>query len=245
MSEVADDFVANVGSLVGLGFTGGPFSKRRKQLSAGSAAAGWVCGLEHAREGRVDGAWRHSAIAAPVMAGSRYRGRPVYFGDVIVSEHSSAASLDDLGGLDLAVNETGSLSGCQMLIDACGSLGRFATTVDSGSHVESIRMVREGAADVACIDSTLLDMARARAILDLSGVRVLLSLGPYPAPPIVASEQIAGEVRRRLEALHTSEEGRRLLSAWGVERFVAVADDDYRGLAARVGGSAPERHTQR
>src|SRR3989442_1677872 len=45
------------------------------------------------------------AIAAPVPRGSRYRGRPVYFSDVIVRADSRYRSFSDLRGATFAYNE--------------------------------------------------------------------------------------------------------------------------------------------
>jgi phosphonate transport system substrate-binding protein len=44
-------------------------------------------------------------VAAPVLRGGRYGGRPIYFSDVIVPRESPARSFDDLRGRSWAYNE--------------------------------------------------------------------------------------------------------------------------------------------
>lgn len=230
MSSVADEFVDELGEAIGLTFLGGSFADRRRALDDASVAAVWLCGLEHAR--RMDaGGWPYVAVAAPVMAEARYARRAVYFGDVLVADSSDMDSLDDLEGRHLVINEADSLSGRWMLSAAMGSLDGFASVAESGSHLESLSMLQRGEADVACIDSTVREMARHRHADDFGGLRRIASLGPYPAPPLVASPTIATRVRRSLTSLHENTAGKNLLRAWGVERFLAVDDEPYRRLA--------------
>jgi phosphonate transport system substrate-binding protein len=41
-------------------------------------------------------------LAAPVLAGDRYRGRPVYYSDVIVRQNSPITCLEELRGCSWA-----------------------------------------------------------------------------------------------------------------------------------------------
>ena len=95
---------------------------------------------------------------------------------------------------------------------------------------ERIRMVADRRADVACIDSTLLDMLRARRSATIDSVRVIENVGPYPAPPVVAAPAVAAAVRAKLLGLAAELSGRALLEAWGVRRFAPVTATDYLGL---------------
>src|ERR1041385_175621 len=52
-----------------------------------------------------------TAIAAPVLQGERYQGKPIYFSDVIVRSDSPIHSLADLRGHSWAYNEESSQSG--------------------------------------------------------------------------------------------------------------------------------------
>ena len=232
MAEAADPLVAAVAARLGMGWVGGTWHDRLTRLRNGSIDAGWICGLLYAELHRRD-ELDLVPVAAPVMAAPRYGDRPIYFGDLIVHVDSDIATIDDVGGRRLAFNEPSSLSGYRMLLDRFDSLNTFSETVASGSHGASMRMVIEGAADVACIDSTLLDMLAVRDPAALEPVRVVAGLGPYPAPPIVALVRVAGELQERLTAMHNAPGGRSLLASWGVHRFATVESDDYATLAAQ------------
>lgn len=79
-------------------------------VAAGEIAIGWICGYPYAR--LVDVARAPiELLIAPVMAGARYEGRPVYFSDVVVRGDSSFRRFADLRGASWAYNEPGSQSG--------------------------------------------------------------------------------------------------------------------------------------
>jgi len=94
--------------------------------------------------------------------------------------------------------------------------------------------VLDGTVDAAAIDSTVLDAAlRARPALRAQ-LRVIDSIGPYPAPPLALRRGLNPEARavlvRTLLDLHTGPHGRTLLRQAGFARFAAVEDHTYRPL---------------
>ena len=81
-----------------------------EQFEQGEADLGVICGLPYvwlaARQpGPVE------PLAAPVLAGDRYAGRPVYYSDVIVRRDSPVRRLEELRGCSWAYNEPASHSG--------------------------------------------------------------------------------------------------------------------------------------
>src|SRR5438128_449329 len=67
---------------------GVPWQERERLLDGGNIHAGWICGLPYVRKAdcRRPGI---ELLAAPVMAGARYAGRPVYFSDIVVHRDSA------------------------------------------------------------------------------------------------------------------------------------------------------------
>ena len=172
-------------------FVDGTWVERRQALDGGDAQIGWLCGLLHT-ELKAGTRWPLSAVAAPRSTRNAARGDPVYFGDVVVAEDSPYRSLVDLEGAVFAYNEEASLSGYRMMIDALHAGGtdltHFGRAMRSGSHMASMDLVRAGDADCAIIDSTLIDD------LEPVGLVVVESIGPYPAPPLVAHADHAPSV---------------------------------------------------
>jgi ABC-type phosphate/phosphonate transport system substrate-binding protein len=93
---------------------------------------------------RVVGAFAHTT---PQAVGATYR-------SVVVARR--AAPIESFRGASAAVNGTDSLSGWVSLVCAVEGVGtRWTGTVHhTGAHVESLRLLRDGGADIASIDST-------------------------------------------------------------------------------------------
>ncbi len=86
-------------------------------------------------------------IAAPILTGDRYRGRPIYFSDVIVHHSSPASTFLDLRGASWAYNEPLSQSGYGItsyhLVSIGETDGFFGEVIEAGFHETSIQMVRD------------------------------------------------------------------------------------------------------
>ncbi len=214
MADNAESFAAEVAAALGRllrvpveFITDRPWPERERALQAGEVQVGWLCGLPYVQEA-VRGQPRYELLAAPVMQGERYGGRPVYFSDLIVRRDHPARSLADLLGATVAINEPNSHSGHGVLRHALAAArlphGFFGEVVESGAHQRSLALIESGAIDAAAIDSTVLDTelryepGRARAL------RSIATFGPSPIPPWVASTRLPAATRAALrEALLT------------------------------------------
>jgi len=174
-------------------------------------------------------------IAAPVLAGDRYRGRPIYFSDVIVHADSPFHRFLDLRGRSWAYNEPLSQSGYGItryhLLRLGETHGFFGDVIEAGFHEESIRMVAEREVDASAIDSQVLGVAM-RDDPSLAGrLRIIDALGPSTIQPVAVSKRLPAEARRRIQgillAMHEDAGMRERLAAGLVERFVAVGPQDY------------------
>ncbi len=202
-------------------------------IAAGRIDIGWICGRPYV-ELLAAGA-PLALLAAPVMAGARYGGRPIYFSDVVVRRDRPFQRFADLRGASWAYNEPGSQSGYHVTrfhLARLGETGRyFGRTVGSGGHARSLQMVLAGEVDASAIDSTVLEWELARAPELGARIRVIETLGPSPIPPLVVSGErgftVRDLARAALLALPSTAEGRALLALGGLERFAAVTDSDY------------------
>jgi len=93
------------------------------QFERGDADLGVICGLPY-----VWLAARHPVpvepLAAPVLVGERYAGRPVYYSDVIVHRDSSITHLEDLHDRSWAYSAPASHSGHTVTLGAAGRARR-------------------------------------------------------------------------------------------------------------------------
>jgi phosphonate transport system substrate-binding protein len=223
------------------------------QFEAGEADLGVICGLPYVRlaDRRPPPV---EPLAAPVLAGGRYGGRPVYYSDVIVRRASPITSLEELRGCSWAYNEPMSHSGHTVTLYSLVRMGArpgfFARVVEAGYHQRAIRLVDAGAVDAAAIDSQVLAI-ELRDHPDLAGLRVVGSFGPSTIQPVVAARRLPGrlkdQVRELLVALDDDPTARPALDHGLIDRFTPVDDavyDDIRAMLAIIGDAGWTSLTQ-
>ena len=201
----------------------------------------FVCSLPYVMFER-EGVTPATPIAAPVLEGERYGGRPVYFSDVIVHVGSDASRFEDLRGRSWCYNEPLSQSGYGItrhhLLSIGETAGFFSEVVEAGFHETSIRLVAEGKIDASAIDSQVLAVEMRDHPEVTDQLKVIDSLGPSTIQPVAVSRRLDEEFRRQIqEALlgfHLTAEGRRANSLGLIERWVAVGPSDYDDIRRMV-----------
>jgi phosphonate transport system substrate-binding protein len=198
------------------------------------ADVGFVCGLAYIElcgPGRLP----LTAVAAPVLAGPRYQGRPIYFSDVIVHRDSPFRCFADLQGASWCFNEPLSQSGYGVtryrLVQLGWPGGFFGRVVEAGFHQRSIDLVRSGAVDASAVDCHVL----ALALRDAPGLgrelRIIDSLGPSTIQPVVVGawlpEGLRDGIRQALVEMADDAQARPWLDQGLLARFVAVDDSAY------------------
>jgi phosphonate transport system substrate-binding protein len=174
-------------------------------------------------------------IAAPVLEGERYAGKPIYFSDVIVHRDSPFRSFLDLRGRSWAYNEPLSQSGYGIvryhLVRIGETRGFFGEVVEAGFHETSMRMVASGEVDGSAIDSQVLAVALRDDPGLAAALRVVDALGPSTIQPVAVSRRVPAELRAGilgvLTTMHEDPSLRERLAVGLVDRFVPVTASAY------------------
>jgi phosphonate transport system substrate-binding protein len=203
-----------------------------KQISQADVA--FLCGLPYIQSTASSQA-AVELLAAPVLRGPRYGGRPVYFSDVIVPRDSRFHSFADLRGATWAYNEPNSHSGHGVVRYHLARLGQtrgyFGRVIQTGWHERSIRLVAARKVDASAIDSQVLAVALREHPHLARRLRVIEVLGPSTIQPVVAARRLPDWLKAELRALllriHHHPAARLQLAHGFVERFVRVSDRDY------------------
>jgi phosphonate transport system substrate-binding protein len=214
------------------------------QFERGEADLGVICGLPYVwladRQPRPV-----EPLAAPVLAGGRSGGRPVYYSDVIVARDSPISCLEELRGCSWAFNEPASHSGHTATLHSLVRMGArpgfLARVVEAGFHQQAIRLVHAGAVDAAAIDSQVLAVELRDHPGLAAGLRVVASFGPSTIQPVVAASRLPGrlkdQVRGLLVTLGEDPTARPVLDYGLIDRFTPVSDasyDDIRAMLATI-----------
>jgi phosphonate transport system substrate-binding protein len=179
-------------------------------------------------------------LAMPQLADPRYAGRPGYFSELVVRTDARHLSLHDLHDASCAFNEEISFSG--RFLPAAGFVQRgwarlpFAHLVRVGSHQRALELVVQGHVDAAPVDSWVLDLYRRAHPAAAARLRVLERFGPAPPPPVfgLGLGRAHAPLVSKLLQLSDTAQGRALLDAAGIERFVDADDRDYDPLREAI-----------
>jgi phosphonate transport system substrate-binding protein len=204
------------------------------QFGNGEIDAGFICSLPYVQLMRQVPA-PVELLAAPVLRGDRYAGRPIYFSDVIVRQDSPVRTFADLRGRSWAYNDTESHSGYNLtrhhVVKIGETHGYFARVVEAGYHQQAIRMVAAGEVDAAAIDSQVLAIELRDHSHLAEELRVIMALGPSTIQPVVAARRLPVDVKAALRSillrLGDDRAARSELGRGFIDRFVPVTDEDY------------------
>lgn len=194
----------------------------------------FVCSLPYIHFER-EGVSPAVPVAAPVLQGERYEGRPIYYSDVIVSSTNEAEDFSDLRGRSWAYNEPLSQSGYGItryqLVTMGETDGFFGEVIEAGFHETAIRMVAAGEVDAAAIDSQVLAVEMRDNPELADALRVIDALGPSTIQPIAVSKRFDARFRRDVAAilteLHNVARFGEILNHGVVDRFVEVGPGSY------------------
>jgi phosphonate transport system substrate-binding protein len=224
------------------------------QFESGEADLGVICGLPYV--------WLADRqpppvepLAAPILRGDRYGGRPVYYSDVIVRSDSPITRIEELRGCSWAYNEPASHSGHTVTLYSLVRMGArpgfFSRVVEADFHQRAIRLVHTGAVDAAAIDSQVLAIELRDHPQLVDWLQVIGAFGPSTIQPVVAAsrlpDQLKDEVRELLVELGDDPSARPTLDHGFIDRFTPVDDaayDDIRAMLATIQDAGWPRLTQ-
>ncbi len=155
---------------------------------------------------------------------------------VIVPAKGDAETLADLRGMVMAFTDPESNTGC--LVPTATFMNRgdnpktfFKKVVFTGSHDRSILAVALSVVDAAAIDALVWESKLLEDPLLAEKVRIIWRSEVFGPPPIVvpagADAALAKSLQEALLALDKDDEGRDILSAIGIRRFVRPRPECY------------------
>jgi phosphonate transport system substrate-binding protein len=214
------------------------------QFEAGEADLGVICGLPYV--------WLTARrppplepLAAPVLSGPRYGGRPVYYSDVIVRRDSPITCLEELEGRSWAYNEPASHSGHTVTLYSLVRMGArpgfLGKVVEAGFHQRALRLVAAGSVDATAIDSQVLAIELRDHPRLADRLRLVGAFGPSTIQPVVVASRLSArlkdQVRELLVGLGDDPTAQAALDYGFIRRFAPVDDaayDDIRGMQATI-----------
>lgn len=163
---------------------------------------GQTCGLPF-----VSGRCGEAVLVGRPTYGVEGTGRGTY-SSAIVARRDQPAGLEHFLGKRVAINDWGSQSGCNALIDTFADLGIpegtriFSDCIVTGSHRASANLVASGEADIAAIDAVSWELHRLFEPALHSDLRVIRWTREMPSVPFITASALAGQVEELRNAIN-------------------------------------------
>lgn len=195
---------------------------------------GWVCSAPYVRHQSVQ-----RLLAIPV-----WQGEPLYQSYLIVPKRDIATrSMADLRGKTFAYSDPDSNSGYYVPQGDIVRLGAdpktfFSKTLFTYSHRKSVEAVAAALVDGARVDGYIYDQLKKFYPGLIEQTRLVDKSEKFGFPPMVARATLPEAefklLRDTLLNMTNDEEGRALLSAMGLDKFIAGDDHLFDGVAALI-----------
>lgn len=205
-----------------------------EMLEQGSLDAGWVCGAPYVRHKSSQ-----RLLAVPV-----WHGEPFYRSYLIVPKRDAGTrSMADLRGKIFAYSDPDSNSGHLVPEGDIVRLGAdpktfFKKTIYTYAHSKSVEAVADGLVDGARVDGYVYEQL-GKFYPDLvARTRVVDKSDKYGFPPMVTRANLPEADFKKLQNtllnMQNDAEGRVLLAAMGIDKFIAGNDKLFDGIVALI-----------
>lgn len=170
-------------------------------------------------------------LVAPVVDG-----KTSYQSYIIVHQDSNIAAIEDLAGKSFAFVDPKSNTGRQYPLYLMARQGWdpdhfFSRYFFSYSHNKSVEMVAKKKADAAAVDSAVYAYMLAEDSPYAKQIRIIHRSPEFGIPPVVVPPGLPvflkNKIKEILLAMHLDPEGKNILSAMRIDRFVEVPDSNY------------------
>ncbi len=195
---------------------------------------GWVCSSPYVRHKSLQ-----RLLAVPV-----WQGEPLYQSYLIVPKRDiSTRSMADLRGKIFAYSDPDSNSGYYVPQSDILHLGAdpktfFSKTLFTYSHRKSVEAVADGLVDGARVDGYIYDQLKKFYPEMIEKTRLVDKSDKYGFPPMVTRANLPEAdfklLRDTLLNMHNDAEGRALLAAMGLDKFITGDDHLFDGVAALI-----------
>lgn len=194
-----------------------------------------TCGypLTHALAGKV------RLVGTPHYDSPGCRG-PAYCSQLVVRRDSRYRKLEDLRGRRAAFNGPDSQSGMNTFRHAVARLGTgrvfFSEVIESGGHLNSMKAVAGGEADIAAIDTVSWGLA-CQELPELAGLlRTIGETAAAPGLPLITSlrfsDQDVAVIAETVARVFTSSETEKSRQRLGIVGFSRLSGSDYDEILA-------------
>jgi phosphonate transport system substrate-binding protein len=201
----------------------------RRSMAGGDIDVAFVCTGTYVHA--------HSTGTIKLLVQPQFEQGLTYRSLLIVPAQSAAGDLEDLHGAVMAFTDPESNTGrlvptVEMVRRGLDPQAHFKRIVYTGSHDLSIQAVGLRLVEAAAVDSLIYESVKSKDPTVAGEVKVIWESEAFGPPPVVVRRgldaRLEASLRTAFLGLDEDPEGRDILSAIGIQRFVPAREEDYR-----------------
>lgn len=202
-------------------------------LEEGLVDVAFICSAPYVMDNEKFGA---ELLAAPLV-----KGKPFYQSNIIVHQDSQIKTVDELQGKTFVFvdpkSNTGRLYPAYFLAKKHETPESFFSSfIYSYSHNKSVEMVAKKKVDGAAVDSIVYDFMLATNSPYAKETKVIHRSPQFGIPPVVVPPDLSpfqkSAIREVFLNMHIDPDGKRILDAMKIEKFIDVPDSNYDSIRA-------------
>ncbi len=207
------------------------YDEMDRMLEKGTVDIAFICSAPYVKNRREFGV---ELLVAPEVNGSTF-----YKSYIIVHKDSPFRRFEDLKGQTFAFTDPKSNSGRLYPVYRLARMGLrpeefFKKYIYSYSHNKSVELVAKRIVDAAAVESLVYEYMKKEDNPYVKETRIVEKSPDFGIPPVVvspgASLFVKEKVKEILLNMHRTAEGKRILSAMNIDRFVEVSDSNYNSI---------------
>ena len=204
------------------------YDEMDKMLEKGTVDIAFICSAPYVKNRREFGV---ELLVAPEV-----NGRPFYKSYIIVHKDSPFKRFEDLKGHTFAFTDPKSNSGRLYPVYRLAKKGLrpeefFKKYIYSYSHNKSVELVAKRIVDGAAVESLVYEYMKKQGNPYVQETKIIERSPDFGIPPVVVSTGVSLFVKEKIKEIllnmHRTAEGKRILSAMNIDRFVEVPDSNY------------------
>lgn len=204
------------------------YDEMDRMLKKAEVDAAFICSAPYVKDKREFGV---ELLVAPQVSG-----KPFYYSYIIVHKDSNVKTFDELKGKIFAFMDPKSNTGklypeYYLAKNGLKPEEFFKKYIYSYSHNKSIELVAKKVVDAAAVESPVYEYMKKRASPYVLQTRIIMKSPEFGMPPVVVPPGLSTYVKEKLREIfmemHYNPEGKRILAAMLIEKFVDVPDSNY------------------
>jgi len=174
-----------------------------------------------------------------LLAIPEVNGKHVYHSYIITRKASTCSTLLDFRNKRFASSDVLSTSGWLYPMAWLKSQGMdlelfFEKQIITGSHDRSVYAVKSGIVDGAAVDSLVYEELLQKEPSLKNELKVIQKSDSFGMPPLVVPKQLSADLTAELRAvlfdMHKDSDGRKILEALSIDRFVTAETESYESV---------------